>query len=119
LDEEIIDHEIWIGKNRGPYRLSIIARLKGPWVHTVQYMVRIEHPEKGGLDFMLTLDGFKELGELFIALHDFCKEPIFANEKDIDKLKELLTTENIKNYTRISALKCKERKKLVSVNAKD
>jgi hypothetical protein len=119
LDEEIIDHEIWNGTNRGPYRLSIIARLKGPWVHTVQYIIRLKHPGKGGLDFMLTLDGFKELGELFIALHDFCKEPIFVNEKNIDKLKELLTTENIKNYTRISALKYKERKKLVSVNAED
>jgi len=119
LGEEIIDHVIWEQENRGQYKISIIARLKGPRVYNVQYVVRLEHPRKEGLDFMLTLDGFKELGELFIALHDFCKEPILVNETNVDKLKQLLTTENIKNYTQISALKCGEKGKVVSVKAED
>ena len=115
MGEEIIDHVIWNEENRGRYKISIIARLKGPSVYNVQYMVRLEHPEKEDFDFMLTLDGFKELGELFIALHDFCKEPILVNETNVDKLKVLLTSENIKNYAQISALKCKEKKNPVSV----
>jgi len=68
-------------------------------------MVRLEHPEKEPIDFLLTLDGFKELGELFTALHDFCKKPILVNEENVDKLKMLLKSDNIKNYAQISALK--------------
>ena len=71
-------------------------------------MVRLENREEQVINFFLTLEGFKELGELCIALHDFCKEPIFINEKNVDKLKQLLTVENIKNYTEISALKRSE-----------
>jgi len=110
LSEEIIDHVIWHEKNRGNFEISIIARLKGPRVYNVQYMVRLRSPSPGkdDLNFMLTLDGFKELGELFIALHDFCKEPILVNETNVDKLKQLLTSENIKSYAQISALKCSE-----------
>jgi hypothetical protein len=44
------------------------------------------------------MDGFKKLGELLIALHDFCKAPIYANERNVDTLKKLLTSENIKVY---------------------
>jgi hypothetical protein len=50
---------------------------------------------------MVTLDGFRQLGELFLALHDFCKLPIHANEKQVDRLKELLTAENIKKFAEI------------------
>jgi len=110
LGEEIIDHVIWNEKNLGRYEISIVARLKGPNVYNVLYMVRLEHPEKDPFDFMLTLDGFKELGELFIALHDFCKEPILVNETNVDELKRLLTSDNIKRYAQISALKCKAKK---------
>jgi hypothetical protein len=112
LGEEIVDHEIWTERNKGGFTLSIIARLKGPRVHNVQYMVRLGSmsPSKCDLSFMLSLDGFKELGELFIALHDFCREPIFANETNVDKLRILLTSENIKNYAQISALKRGEKR---------
>ena len=110
MGEEIIDHVIWTEKNFGQYEISIVARLKGPNVYTVVFMVRLAHPEKEPIDFMLTLDGFKELGELCIALHDFCKEPIFFDETNAEKLKKLLTSENIKTYTQISALKRGEKK---------
>jgi len=111
LDDEIIDHVIWEEPNKGHYKISIVARLKGPNVYTVAYMVRLENPEKQTIDFMLTLDGFKEVGELFIALHAFCKEPILVNETNVDELKKLLTSDNIKNYSQISALKCRKNKK--------
>jgi hypothetical protein len=105
LEDDIVDHVIWEQSNRGHYRISIVARLKGPNAYNVAYMVRLENPEKQSFDFMLTLDGFKEIGELCIALHDFCKDPIFVNETNSEELKRLLTSENIKNYARISALK--------------
>jgi len=50
---------------------------------------------------MTTLDGFKEVGELFLALHYFCRLPIYANEKHAEKLKELLTPENIKKFAEV------------------
>jgi len=101
MSEEIVDHEVWHQRNKGNYELSIVARLKGPLVSNVQYLLRIKEPEGYIIDYMTTLDGFKELGELFLALHDFCKLPIYANEKHVDKLKELLTTENIKKLAEI------------------
>jgi hypothetical protein len=57
--------------------------------------------ENSLIDYMVTLEGFKELGELFLALHDFCKLPIYADGKDVEKLKDLLTTDNIKKFAGI------------------
>ena len=73
-------------------------------------MVRLENKEGLSIDFMLSLDGFKELGDLCIALHDFCKESIGVDEQNVNKPKELLTCENIKNYSKISALKIRDHK---------
>lgn len=101
MNEGIVDHEVWSQRNRGNYELSIVARLKGPLVSNVQYMVRLQDPENYIIDYMTTLDGFKELGELFLALHYFCKLPIYANETHVEKLKKLLTPENIKKFAEI------------------
>ncbi len=98
---ETIDHVVCCQRNKGNYELSIIARLKGPLVSNVQYMVRLKNPENYTIDYMVTLDGFKEFGELFLALHDFCRLPIYANEKHVEKLKEILTAENIKKFAEI------------------
>jgi hypothetical protein len=65
-------------------------------------MVRLEHPDKPTIDYTLTLDGFKELGELCIALHDFCKKPIFLKTANVNELKKLLTRENIKKRSNFS-----------------
>ena len=59
-------------QDRAGYKLSVVARLKGPGVTNVQYKVRMENPRGDRIDYMLTLDGFKELGQLLVALHDFC-----------------------------------------------
>ena len=101
MQTENVDHTVWRHENRGNYELSIVARLQGPLVSNVQYIVRLEDPEGYAIDYMTTLDGFKEVGELLEALHYFCKLPIYANEKHVDKLRELLTPENIKKFAEI------------------
>ena len=101
MEEKIVDHIVWCQQNRGNYEVSVVARLKGPLVSNVQYMVRLKDPEEYTIDYMTTLDGFKELGELLLALHNFCKLPIYANEKHVNKLKKLLTPENIKKFAGI------------------
>lgn len=105
MDEEVIDHTVWCEQNRSNYEISVIARLKGPHVSNVQYMVRLKSPQQDMMSYMVTLEGFRKLGELFLALHDFCKDPIFANERNVEKLKKLLTPENIKNFAEISQLR--------------
>ena len=105
LGQEITDHVVWEEKNRFDYRLSIVARLTGPRVSNVLYMVRLDSPYGESLQYALTLDGFRKLGELLIALYDFCQLPIYANAKNVDSLKKLLNDQNIKTYTQISALK--------------
>jgi hypothetical protein len=61
--------------------------------------------QKDRLDYVLTLDGFKELGELLEALHDLCKDPIFTEEaQSVEKLKERLTAENITTWAKLTQL---------------
>jgi hypothetical protein len=98
LNEEIVENLLWHQENRGNYQLSIVARIKGPLVSNVQYILRLEDPQGQIIDYLTTLNGFKELGKLFLILHEFCKRRIYPGEKDVDKLKELLTAENIKKF---------------------
>jgi hypothetical protein len=101
-----VDHTVWHVQDRAGYELSVVARLKGPRVTNVQYKVRMVNPQGTQVDYMLTLDGFKELGELLIALHDFCRDPIFTKEvQSIKKLRECLTAENITNWARLSGFR--------------
>jgi hypothetical protein len=108
LNEEIVDHEVWSERNTKDFEISVIARLKGPRVSNVQYMVRLKNPQQDSMNYMVTLEGFRELGELFLALHNFCKDPIFANERNVEKLKKLLTVENIKNFAELSQLRSRK-----------
>lgn len=101
MTQKVVDHVIWCERNRGNYELSIVARLKGPLVSNVQFMLRLKGPDDYSIDYMTTLDGFRELGELFQALHYVCKLPIYANEKHVEKLRELLTPEKIKDFAEI------------------
>jgi hypothetical protein len=106
--EEVIDHVIWKEENRGDYKISIVARLKAPHLYNVKYMVRLENPDEEIIDYVLSLEGFKKLGKLCLALNKFCRDPIIADEKQVKKLEKLLTFENIQNYVKISALKSKK-----------
>ena len=104
-NEESTDHIIWKNSNLGHYKISIVARLRNPDFYNVAYTLRLENPAEESIDYVLSLDGFRELGELCIALSKFCKKSIFANEHNVDKLKKLLTSENIKNFAEISDLR--------------
>lgn len=111
MNSEIVDHTVWHVRDRAGYELSVVARLKGPYVTNVQYKVRMKNPKGDHIDYMLTLDGFRELGELLIALHDFCKDPIFTKEvQSVEKLKECLTAENITNWAKLSKLQSEKTK---------
>jgi hypothetical protein len=99
------DHIIWENSNLGHYKISIVARLKDPNFYNVAYLLRLENPGEDKIDYVLSLDGFKELGELCVALSKFCKKSIFANEHNMEKIKNLLTCENIKNFAEISDLR--------------
>lgn len=64
------------------------------------------------MSYMVTLEGFRKLGELFLALHDFCKDPIFTKEvQSVEKLKECLTAENITNWAKITQLQSEKTKR--------
>lgn len=101
MNNDVVDHTVWSHPNSGNYELSVVARLQGPHVSNVQYLVRLRDPNNSEIDYMANLNGFKELGELFLALHNFCKLPIYADQKDVEKLKKLLTVENIKKFSEI------------------
>jgi hypothetical protein len=111
VEEGVVDHQIWGERNNGDYKVSIVARLKAPFVINVQYFIRLKNPDGDKIDYMTTLDGFRELGELLLDLHEFCKDKIYPEERDVNKLKRLLTPENIKNYVEISKLKDEKNKK--------
>jgi len=83
--------------NKGGYTLSIIARFEEPF--PVQYIIRLSTPDGNEVDFMSTLEGFKNIGELLSALHYFAKAKIYP--KDTARLKEVLTAENIKNFAEV------------------
>ncbi len=85
-----------------------MARLKAPNLYNVQYMLRVENPNDDTIDYMLTLDGFKELGTLCLDLSKFCEDSISPNEKQVKTLQKLLTAENIRNYVKISKMKTKK-----------
>ena len=83
--------------NKGGYRLSIIARFEEPF--PVQYVIRVSSPEGIEVDYMSTLEGFKNIGELLTALHYFAKTKLYP--QDPIRLREVLTAENIKNFAEV------------------
>jgi len=83
--------------NKGGYRLSIIARFEEPF--PVQYVIRVSTPEGIEVDYMSTLEGFKNIGELLTALHYFAKTKLYP--QDPIRLREVLTAENIKNFAEV------------------
>ena len=96
-NENILLHET----NRGGYTLSIIAKFVERY--PVQYIIRVSKPKtkpKGyKVDYVSTLDGFKNIGELLVDLHHFAQQKLYA--KDPVELKKVLTAENIKNFVKL------------------
>ena len=91
------ENELMCEKNRGGYKLSIVAEFSD--YAPVKYIIRIEKPNGEKADFISSLEGFKEFGELLLALHSFAEEKLYAKE-DVEQLKEILTADNIKTFVK-------------------
>lgn len=83
--------------NKGDYKLEILAKFEEPY--PVKYIIRVTNPQGVKNDYISTLKGFKNFGELLIALHYFAKNKLYP--KDTEKLKEVLTAESIKNFAKV------------------
>ena len=83
--------------NKGGYSLEILAKFEDPF--PVSYTIRVTTPQGVQADYISTLDGFKNIGELLMALHYFAETKLYP--KNTEKLKEVLTAENIKNFAEV------------------
>lgn len=83
--------------NKGGYKLEVIAKFEDPY--PVAYIIRISTPDGIMADYISTLEGFKNIGELLMALHYFAQTKLYP--KNIDKLREVLTAETIKNFAEV------------------
>ena len=92
----ISENEILRETNNGGFSLSIIAQFRER--SPVCYIIRIAKPEGAKVDFVSTLDGFKNIGDLLVALHDFAGTKLYAT--DTERLKEVLTGDFIKNFVK-------------------
>lgn len=91
--ENVLLHE----KNQGGYGLAIIAKFQEPF--PVSYIIRITTPQGVQADFISTLDGFKNIGELLTALHYFAETKLYP--KDTEKLKEVLKADTIMSFAEV------------------
>lgn len=65
----------------------------------VNYIIRITTPDGVSSDYISSLEGFKNVGELLVALHSFAREKFYP--KNPEELKEVLTAENIKSFVKL------------------
>ena len=91
---EIWENQLATEINSGGFQLSIVAASAG--VGPVKYIIRIEKPNWDRVDYVSSLEGFKKLGELLLNLNAFAEDKAQIDDKE--KLRELLTAENIKKY---------------------
>lgn len=95
-NETTIENILECETNKGNYKLSIIAQFNN--YDSVKYIIRIQKPNGEPSDFVSTIEGFKKFGELLTNLNLFAKEKLYT--KDMNQMKELLTSENIKTYVK-------------------
>jgi hypothetical protein len=77
----------------------VFQSLKFQEPYPVGYIIRITTPQGVQADFISTLEGFMNIGELLMALHYFAKTKLYP--KDTEKLKEVLTADTIKNFAEV------------------
>ncbi len=84
-------------KNRGDFSLELVARFveNSP----VKYIIRITTPEGFTADYISSLEGFRNVGELLVALHSFAEEKLYPT--DTEELRKVLTAENIKSFVKL------------------
>lgn len=91
------ENELLHETNGGSYSLSIIAKFQDPF--PVSYIIRVTPPQGAPVDFISTLEGFKNIGELLIALHHFARTKLYPT--NTEKLKEVLTAGFIKSFAEL------------------
>ena len=91
--ENVLLHE----ENKCGDSLAIIAKFEEPF--PVSYIIRVTTPQGAKVDYISTLEGFKNIGELLMALHCFAETKIYP--KNTEKLKEVLTADTIKNFAEV------------------
>jgi hypothetical protein len=91
--ENVLLHET----NKGGYSLEIIAKFEDPF--PVSYIIRVATPQGVQADYISTIEGFKNIGGLLMALHYFAETKLYP--KNTEKLKEVLTAETIKNFAEV------------------
>jgi hypothetical protein len=83
--------------NNGGYSLEIVAKFEESC--PVRYIIRVTTPEDSQVDFISTLAGFKNIGELLVALHYFAETKLYP--KNTEELKKVLTADTIKNFAEV------------------
>lgn len=91
--ENILLHE----ENKGGYSLEIVAKFEEPF--PVSYIIRVTTPQGVRVDYISTLKGFKNIGELLVALHYFAETKFYP--KNAERLREVLTADTIKNFAEV------------------
>lgn len=83
--------------NKGGYRLEVIAKFEDPY--PVAYIIRVSTPEGTKIDYISTIEGFKNIGALITALHYFAQTKLYP--KNTTELRKVLTAETIKNFAEV------------------
>lgn len=91
------ENELLSQTNHGGFKLSIVAKFQAR--APVSYIIRVASPQGNEVNFVSTLDGFKNIGELLIALHHFAGTKLYPT--DTEKLREVLTADFIKNFVKL------------------
>jgi hypothetical protein len=84
-------------RNKGNFSLELVARFVEH--RPVKYIIRITKPEGDTADYVSSLEGFKNVGELLIALRSFAEEKLYPT--DTEELRKVLTAENIKSFAKL------------------
>jgi hypothetical protein len=92
---EIWENQLATELNNAGFELSIIAAFCG--VGSIKYIMRLVKPNWDSVDFVVSLDGLKKLGELFLNLHSFAQQTLQVNDQG--KLRDLLTAKNLSEYS--------------------
>ncbi len=70
------DHLIKEWANKGGYSLQVVARLSGEEITNVRYLIRLRDPaRKYPIDYMASLETFRDFGCFMLALSRFAKLP--------------------------------------------
>jgi len=93
--------EFWENKlsteiNSGYFELSVVASYT---MGSIKYIIRIQKPNWDKVDYVISLDGLKKLGQLLLDLSSFAEKKLNVN--DGQKIRELLTRENIRQHANL------------------